>query len=115
MKRQLTQNEIDAVFQNTSDTRQENETATTTFDFSRLDRITKSQLRSIHLLHEDFVRTLSSNLSAYLRAVVGLNLVSLEQIERCGLDPGARPETLGPRAFNDIAQVLDRDTSGSNA
>src|SRR5579872_4245417 len=80
VKRQLTQNEIDAVFQNTSDTRQENETATTTFDFSRLDRITKSQLRSIHLLHEDFVRTLSSNLSAYLRAVVGLNLVSLEQI-----------------------------------
>ena len=43
------------------------------------------------------------------------SLVSLEQIQRCGLDPGARPETLSPRAFNDLAQMLDRDTSGPNA
>jgi len=80
MKRQLTQREIDAVFQGSSDARPESENATTSFDFSRLDRIPKSQLRAIHLLHEDFVRSLSSNLSAYLRAFAGLNLVSLEQI-----------------------------------
>lgn len=30
-------------------------------------------------------------------------LVRPEQIEACGLDPGARPETLPPRAFNDLA------------
>ncbi len=30
-------------------------------------------------------------------------LVSPEQIEACGLDPGSRPETLIPRAFNDLA------------
>lgn len=30
-------------------------------------------------------------------------VVSLAQIEACGLDPGARPETLPPRAFNDLA------------
>ncbi len=32
-------------------------------------------------------------------------LVSPEQIEACGLDPGARPETLAPRAFNDLARI----------
>jgi flagellar motor switch protein FliM len=50
------------------------------FDLSHLDRIPKSQLRAIHLVHENFVRSLASNLSAYLRSYVGLNLVSLEQI-----------------------------------
>ncbi len=30
-------------------------------------------------------------------------LLEPEQIEACGLDPGARPETLTPRAFNDLA------------
>jgi 16S rRNA (adenine1518-N6/adenine1519-N6)-dimethyltransferase len=43
------------------------------------------------------------------------SLATLEQIASCGIDPGARPETLSPQAFNEIAQVLDRDTSGSNA
>lgn len=38
-------------------------------------------------------------------------LVSLEQIKACGLDPGARPETLSPRAFNDLACTLARSLS----
>ena len=42
-------------------------------------------------------------------------LVSLEQIESCGLDPGARPETFAPKAFNDLARLLDRDTDVANA
>ena len=37
-------------------------------------------------------------------------LVSLEQIERCGVDPGARPETLAPQAFNELAKTIDSDT-----
>jgi 16S rRNA (adenine1518-N6/adenine1519-N6)-dimethyltransferase len=41
--------------------------------------------------------------------------VSLEQIESCGLDPGVRPETLPPQAFNDLARTLDGDTSAPNA
>ncbi|HEY0342293.1 MAG TPA: 16S rRNA (adenine(1518)-N(6)/adenine(1519)-N(6))-dimethyltransferase RsmA [Steroidobacteraceae bacterium] len=40
-------------------------------------------------------------------------LVSLEQIESCGLDPGARPETFAPQAFNDLAKTLDSDTHPS--
>jgi 16S rRNA (adenine1518-N6/adenine1519-N6)-dimethyltransferase len=43
------------------------------------------------------------------------NQVSLEQILSCGLDPGARPETIPPRAFNDLARTLDGDTSAPNA
>lgn len=43
------------------------------------------------------------------------SLVSLQQIESCGIDPGARPETLAPRVFNDLARTLDGDTSAANA
>jgi 16S rRNA (adenine1518-N6/adenine1519-N6)-dimethyltransferase len=49
-------------------------------------------------------------------------LVSLEQIERCAVDPGVRPETLAPKAFNDLAKTLgdgssglDSDTRATNA
>jgi len=36
------------------------------------------------------------------------DLLSLEQIEAAGLDPGARPETFPPEAFNTLAQKLVR-------
>ena len=81
MKKVLSQEEIDAVFQGTTaDTTKEHTPDVTSFDLSHLDRIPKSQLRAIHLVHENFVRNLASSLSAYLRSYVGLNLVSLEQI-----------------------------------
>ena len=35
-------------------------------------------------------------------------LLSREQIEACGVDPGARPETLTPQAFNTLGEALDR-------
>jgi len=50
------------------------------YDFRRPDRIAKDQLRSIHLLHENFARNLSSSLSAYLRAYVLVSLISVEQL-----------------------------------
>lgn len=50
------------------------------FDFRRPDRIAKSQLRAIHLLHENFVRTVVSSLSAYLRTYLSMSLVSVEQL-----------------------------------
>src|ERR1700736_6777018 len=50
------------------------------YDFRRTDRIAQDQLRSIHLLHETFARSLASSLSAYLRAYVIVNLVSVEQL-----------------------------------
>jgi flagellar motor switch protein FliM len=52
----------------------------TPFDFRRPDRISKMQLRAIHQLHDNFVRSLASSLSAYLRSYVIVNLVSVEQL-----------------------------------
>jgi flagellar motor switch protein FliM len=78
MSRQLTQQEIDAVFRNLQDRKAED--APTVFDFRGPDRIAKSQLRAIHLLHDTFVRNLMSSLSAYLRSYLVVNLVSVEQL-----------------------------------
>lgn len=80
--RVLSQAEIDSVFRNLkshaghdSGTRH-----VQPYDFRHPDRIAKEQLRSIHLLHEHFARNLRSSLSAYLRASVVVNLVSVEQL-----------------------------------
>src|SRR5437763_2901596 len=56
------------------------ETPALKFDFRRPDRIPKSQVRAIHLLHDTFVRNLVSSLSAYLRSYLTVNLVSVEQL-----------------------------------
>jgi flagellar motor switch protein FliM len=77
MGRQLTQQEIDAVFLNVQDKKRE---PALRFDFRRPDRIPKSQVRAIHLLHDTFVRNLVSSLSAYLRSYLAVNLVSVEQL-----------------------------------
>ena len=81
-ERVLTQEEIDSVFRSTKkqgavETPQK---AARSYDFRRPDRIAKDQLRAIHLLHENFARSLSSSLSAFLRAYVAVNLVSVEQL-----------------------------------
>jgi flagellar motor switch protein FliM len=77
VNRQLTQQEIDAVFRKQEHKR---ETPAARFDFRRPDRIPKSQVRAIHLLHDTFVRNLVSSLSAYLRSYLTANLVSVEQL-----------------------------------
>jgi len=78
LSRQLSQQEIDAVFQNMQDRRRD--TPAVRFDFRRPDRIPKSQVRAIHLLHDTLVRNLVSSLSAYLRSYLTVNLVSVEQL-----------------------------------
>jgi flagellar motor switch protein FliM len=78
LSRQLSQQEIDAVFQGMQDHKRE--APAVKFDFRRPDRIPKSQVRAIHLLHDTFVRNLVSSLSAYLRSYLTVNLVSVEQL-----------------------------------
>jgi flagellar motor switch protein FliM len=80
--RVLTQDEIDNVFNRVQDRKPENDLSKRAqpYDFRRPDRIAKDQLRSIHLLHENFARSLASSLSAYLRAYVAVNLVSVDQM-----------------------------------
>jgi len=82
MERVLSQEEIDAVFRNLRDAPAADDPAKRAepYDFRRPDRIAKDQLRAIHLLHENFARSLAASLSAYLRAYVAVNLVSVEQI-----------------------------------
>jgi flagellar motor switch protein FliM len=78
VSRQLSQQEIDAVFETKQDHKRE--APAVRFDFQRPDRIPKSQVRAIHLLHDIFVRNLVSSLSAYLRSYLTVNLVSVEQL-----------------------------------
>jgi flagellar motor switch protein FliM len=82
MKKELSQEQIDAVFSGKKADAKPDALAddVAVFDLSHLDRIPKSQLRALHMVHENFVRNLASSLSAYLRSYVALNLVSLEQI-----------------------------------
>lgn len=80
--RVLSQNEIDNMFQQTSANARRTELSRRAqpYNFRRPDRIAKDQLRSIYVLHEAFSRSLASSLSAYLRAYVVVNLVSVEQL-----------------------------------
>lgn len=83
--RVLSQDEIDGVFRRLAEEQAKTEDddpgrRAQPYDFRRPDRIAKDQLRSIHLLHENFARSLASSLSAYLRAYVMVNLVSVEQL-----------------------------------
>ncbi|HVN04267.1 MAG TPA: flagellar motor switch protein FliM [Bryobacteraceae bacterium] len=103
MNRTLSQQEIDALFNNASGHPQETPAKKIVpFDFRRPDRIAKSQLRAIHQLHETFVHNLVSSLSAYLRTYLLVNLVSVEQLSceeflnglpspTCMLSLGLRP------------------------
>jgi flagellar motor switch protein FliM len=80
--RLLSQEEIDNVFRNVQGTRSDDDPSRKAqpYDFRRPDRIAKDQLRAIHMLHDNFARSLASSLSAYLRAYVMVNLVSVEQL-----------------------------------
>jgi flagellar motor switch protein FliM len=50
-----------------------------TYDFRRPDRASREQIRSLHVLHDRFARNMSTSLSAYLRAVTEVTIVSVEQ------------------------------------
>lgn len=79
--RVLTQEEIDNVFRSQQGSKHDDDSLKAQpYDFRRPDRIAKDQLRAIHLLHDNFARSLASSLSAYLRAYVIVNLVSVEQL-----------------------------------
>jgi len=80
MDRVLSQQEIDNAFKAGRDAGDAAENKVEPYDFRRTDRIAKDQLRTIHLLHENFARSMSSSLSAYLRSYVVVNLISVEQL-----------------------------------
>lgn len=50
------------------------------YNFRRPDRVSKDQIRSLHFLHDRFARTIATSLSAYLRCVTDVAVVSVEQV-----------------------------------
>ncbi len=86
VSRILSQEEIDALVAATSGrSRAEDPRAPAsadsvlTYNFRRPDRVSKEQLRSLHFLHDRFARNLSTSLSAFLRAMTDVSIVSVEQ------------------------------------
>ena len=49
------------------------------YNFRRPDRVSKEQIHSLHFLHDRFARNVATSLSAYLRAINELSVVSVEQ------------------------------------
>jgi flagellar motor switch protein FliM len=50
------------------------------YDFRRPDRVSKDQMRVLQNLHENFARVLSTTLTSYLRTLVEVELVSVDQL-----------------------------------
>ncbi len=49
------------------------------YNFRRPDRVSKDQLRSLHFLHDRFALNVSTSMSAFLRAMTEVSIVSVEQ------------------------------------
>jgi flagellar motor switch protein FliM len=84
----LSQSEIDALLNaissgdvDASQIREEaSEVRVRTFDFHRPSKFSKEQLRTLEMLHENFCRIIQTQLSAQLRALVEVTVVSADQV-----------------------------------
>ena len=81
MTRILSQEEVDALILSTpgSSGSVDDGASATAYNFRRPDRVTKDQIRSLHILHDRFARSAATSLSAYLRTTTELSIVSVEQ------------------------------------
>ena len=86
MSRILSQDEIDALLESSphaaASTGGGERTAgqvVAGYNFRRPDRISKDQLRSLHFLHDRFAHNVSTSMSAFLRSVTEVSIVSVEQ------------------------------------
>ena len=87
MSKILSQDEIDALLESSSTVapvqgapaRGPSGQMVAAYNFRRPDRISKEQLRSLHFLHDRFAHNVSTSLSAFLRSVTEVTIVSVEQ------------------------------------
>ena len=86
MNRILSQEEIDALLAATTGQGPSEDArpslvndGITAYNFRRPDRVSKEQLRSLHFLHDRFAKNLSTSLSAFLRAMTNVSILSVEQ------------------------------------
>ncbi|MBZ0264410.1 flagellar motor switch protein FliM, partial [bacterium] len=86
MNRILSQDEIDALLSSVSkgktydDAEPEDSRAVAVYDFKHPDRISKEQIRTLRTIHENFARLFATYLSTSLRALVDVNVVSIDQV-----------------------------------
>ncbi|MEW5874065.1 MAG: flagellar motor switch protein FliM [Candidatus Zixiibacteriota bacterium] len=86
MSKVLSQNEIDALLSSSSTpeeaaaTLREPHKRVITYDFKHPNRISKDQIRTLENIHSSFAGKLSSAYSGMLRAVVDIELLSVDQI-----------------------------------
>jgi flagellar motor switch protein FliM len=86
MNRILSQEEIDALLSSVSkgksyDTLETDQRkAVTVYDFKHPDRISKEQIRSMRTIHENFARLFATFLSTNMRALVDVNVISIDQV-----------------------------------
>lgn len=52
----------------------------TLYDFKRPERVSKDHMRALQSIHEGFSRNLSASLSGFLRTIVDVKLVSVDQL-----------------------------------
>ena len=82
----LSQREIDALLSAlpTSETRGSDRgkpaRLVKSYDFRRPDKFSKEQIRTLELIHDTFARRAGTTLSAHLRSLVAINLISIDQI-----------------------------------
>lgn len=84
----LTQNEIDALLEALSSgaidaesvKSEEKKKRIKSYDFSRPSKFAKDQIRTLAMLHENFSRLVTSSLSAYLRTMLRVEVVSVDQL-----------------------------------
>src|SRR6185503_15961825 len=87
MSKILSQDEIDALLSTTAATepaesnrpKSEVRESVIRYNFRRPDRVSKEQIHSLHFLHDRFARNIATSLSAYLRAISDIQIVSVEQ------------------------------------
>jgi flagellar motor switch protein FliM len=86
MNKILSQEEIEALLANVSKSQdfnaEESEEGKSLhiYDFKHPDRISKDQIRSLRTIHENYSRLLATYLSTALRAMVDVNLLSIDQV-----------------------------------
>ena len=88
----LTQDEVNALLETVASSGDVVETQETEFeptsykkrdpqyDFKRPNRLSKDLLQSLHFLHDRYARNFSLTLSAYLREMAEVNLISIDQL-----------------------------------
>ncbi len=88
----LSQEEIDALLSNidqddvklkeevTESERELKSKKASLYDFKRPDKVSKEQIRAIKNLHDKFARNFSSKLSAFLRSIVEMDVISVDQM-----------------------------------